>query len=52
MLEWTRLYFNMEQKLWALGLNLAILKSRLDFLHGETDEDGTLEGNPLNFSFP
>lgn len=50
MLEWTSLYFNMKQKLWALALILAILKARLDCWHGETDEDGTLEGNPLNFT--
>lgn len=40
----------MEQNLRALALNIAILKARLDFLHGETDADGTLEGNPLNFT--
>lgn len=50
MLEWTSLYFNMKQKVWTLALILAIMKAKLEFLHGETDEDGILEGNPLNFT--
>ena len=43
----------MEQKLWTLAFVLALLKTRLGLVHGETDGDGTLrnqEGNPLNFT--
>lgn len=42
--------FNMEQELWSVAFILAPLKTRLDFFHGETDRDGTLEENPLNFT--
>lgn len=47
MLEWINLYFNMEQKLWALVLILAILKARLDFFPGKIDEMGLWMETPL-----
>ena len=33
----------MEQKLWTLGFVLALPKAQLEFFHGETEGDGTLE---------
>ena len=33
----------MKRKLWALAFALTLLKSRLDFFHGGTEADGTLE---------
>lgn len=39
----------MEQKLWAVALILALLKS-LECFHGEMEGDGNLKGNPLDFT--
>ena len=51
--SWTDLYFNVEQKLWAVAFVLALLATRLHLFHGEVDGDGTLgsqDGSPLNFT--
>ena len=43
----------LKKKLWTLAFVLALLKSRLDAFHGETDGDGTSgsrEGNTLTFT--
>ena len=48
----TGLYFNREQKLWTLAFVLALLKTWLNFFHGETYRDRTLgrqEENLFNF---
>lgn len=47
---WAGLDFNMEQTLWAVAYILAPLKTRLNFFHGGRDREGTLEGDPLNFT--
>lgn len=46
----TGLDFNMEQTLWAVAFIPALLKTQLDFLHGERDWDGTVEGIPLKLT--
>lgn len=40
MLDWIGLDYNMEQKLWAVGLILALQKTRLDFFHVRWTEMG------------
>lgn len=41
---------NVEQKLWAMTLILALLKTQLDFSLGGPEGDGTLETKGLNSS--
>ena len=50
---WSGLDFSTEHRLWAVACILALLQTRLDFVHSEMDEDGTSgsqEGNPLNWT--
>lgn len=47
---WAGLYFNQEQKFWAVALILVLLRAGLSFYHGGTDRDGALEEDALNFA--
>lgn len=39
---WTGLGFKMQQRPWAVVLILALLKTQLDFFHGEMERNGKL----------
>lgn len=41
-------YAKLEQRLWAVALTLALLKTRLDFFQGRMEEEGTLETQGSN----
>lgn len=48
MLNWAN--FDLEQKLWAVALIPALLKTKWDFFHGRLKGDGILKGNSLNIT--